>query len=139
MPDSTWVRNKAAFLAATIAVMYVLHGNSRQFWPRIPYLSLRDESIPEHRRLLFNTLLLVTLGQVAAGRLPRARLAARSVSLGLVPILLPLLLGAGHRMLHLHGRAALVYHISLVPALPLVAALLEDGLVCIINRVDQID
>lgn len=65
--------SKLSFVVANILVMIVLHGNSRQFWPKIPYLSLRDESISEHMRLLFNTLLVVTAIQFVPGRLPRQR------------------------------------------------------------------
>lgn len=124
---------KTPFIAANIAVMYVLHGNSKQFWPRIPYLSLQNESIPEHSRLLFNTLLLVTLGQALSGRLPQARVPARIVTMGLLPLLLPLMIGFGHRTLRLQGHRAEVYNLSLVPVLPVVAAALEDQLVKVIE------
>jgi hypothetical protein len=129
-----YLGSKLSFVAANIAVMYVLHGNSRQFWPKIPYLSLRNESIPEHSRLLFNTLVIVTLGQVALKRMPRSRLPARCVTIGLLPTLLPLMIGFGHRRLHLQGHHAEIYNIALVPVLPVVTAVIEDGVVTIIER-----
>lgn len=124
-----WLWNKLPFTAANIFVMIILHGNSRQWWPKIPYLSLRNESIPEHCRLLFNTLALVTLGQAALGRLPRERLRPRAVTLGALPAALPLLIGFGQHGLRLRGTAAERYNLALVPLLPLAAAALEDGLV----------
>lgn len=128
-----FLRRKAAFIGANIVVMYFLHGNSKQFWPKIPYLSLRDESIPEHSRLLFNTLAIVSVGQVALGRMPRLRLPARLVAMGLLPLLLPLMIGFGQRGLQLHGHRAEIYNLSLVPLLPIVAASIEDGIVSIIE------
>lgn len=77
--------NKAGFVVANVAVMVILHGNSRQPWPRIPYLSLRNESEREHARLVFNTLAVVTLGQVLIGRMQRSRLLPRIVSLIALP------------------------------------------------------
>ncbi len=123
---------KIPFMAAMIGVMFVLHGNSRQFWPKIPYLSLRDESIPEHSRLLFNTLAIVTLGQAALGHMPRHRWPARVVVMGLLPILLPLLIGFGHRGLGLRGHHAERYNMLLVLLLPVMATTLEDGLAAVI-------
>ncbi|MFQ3683566.1 MAG: hypothetical protein SNJ51_14975, partial [Roseiflexus sp.] len=63
--------NRLAFIAANVVVMIILHGNSRQWWPKIPCLSLRNESVGEHTRLLFNTLAVVTVAQASIGRLPR--------------------------------------------------------------------
>lgn len=122
-----WLRSKLPFMGANILVMVILHGNSRQFWPKIPYLSLRDESIPEHSRLLFNTLAVVTVGQALLRRLPRARLLPRAVTLAAMPAALPLLVLFGQRVLRLRGQAAETYNLSLVPLLPLGAAALEDG------------
>ena len=127
-----YLLKKVPFMAATIGVMFILHGNSRQFWPKIPYLSLRDESIPEHSRLLFNTLAIVRLGQGALGRLPRPRVPARVVVMGLLPILLPLLIGFGHRGLRLRGHHAERYNMLLVLLLPVAAATIEDAITAII-------
>jgi hypothetical protein len=49
------VLNRLVFIVANVLVMIILHGNSRQWWPKIPYLSLRDESVGEHTRLLFRS------------------------------------------------------------------------------------
>ncbi len=124
-----WLGRKIGFIGANVLVMIVLHGNSRQWWPRIPYLSLRNESVPEHCRLLFNTLTLVTLGQAALRRLPRERWLPRAAVLVAIPAALPLLIGFGHRVLRLRGSAAERYNLALVPLLPVAAAILEDALV----------
>lgn len=123
------IGKKIPFVLSNIGVMVILHGNSKQFWPRIPYFSLRDESIPEHVRLLFNTLLLVTVGQVALGRMPLARVPARLVTMGTIPISLPLLIRFGDTVLRLEEKQAHIYNVSLVLLLPVVAAIIEDGLV----------
>lgn len=117
------------FVAANVLVMVVLHGNSRQWWPKIPYLSLRDESVGEHCRLLFNTLALVTVGQAALGRLPPERWLPRALALVALPASLPLLIFFGRRVLRLRGAAAERYNLSLVPLLPLAAAIGEGALV----------
>lgn len=123
-----YMSKKVPFILSNIAVMYVLHGNSRQFWPKIPYLSLRNESVPEHCRLLFNTLMMVTLGQVSLGRLPWSRMPARLMTMIILPLMLPLLIAFGKRGLRLQGQHAEVYYISLVPVLTVSAAVLDDGL-----------
>lgn len=131
-----YAQKKLPFLAANIAVMYVLHGNSRQFWPKIPYLSLRNESVTEHSRLLFNTLLVVTLGQLATGRLTQPRLSSRLIVMGVMPMLLPLLIAFGQRGLGLYGHKAEVYYISLVPFLTVSSAVLEDSLMLLAEPPD---
>jgi hypothetical protein len=128
---------KTPFVLANIGVMVVLHGNSKQFWPKIPYLSLRDESIPEHSRLLFNTLLLVTLGQLALKRLPTTRIPARVVTMGVLPLSLPLMIGLEHRKLRLASKQARIYHLSLVLFLPIAAAALEEGLVAMTGHAEE--
>jgi hypothetical protein len=117
------------FVLANIIVMIILHGNSRQFWPKIPYLSLRNESVPEHMRLLFNTLAVVTAGQALLGKLPRPRLLPRLAVLLLLPLLLPLLIWFGQHGLRLRGAPAERYNLSLVPLLPIAAVLIEEWLV----------
>lgn len=124
-----WVGRKVAFLAANIFVMIVLHGNSRQWWPKIPYLSLRDESVGEHTRLLFNTLALVTLGQAAIGQLPRERWWPRLAILAGLPAALPGLIWLGPNLLQLRGQAAERYNLSMVPLLPLAGILIEEWLI----------
>lgn len=119
-------QQKRQFVLLNIIVMVILHGNSRQFWPKIPYLSLRNESTSEHCRLLFNTLSLVSLIQFLLGRLQREQWLARLVTIGAIPASLPLLLLFGHKVLGLRGKAAETYHLSLVPILPLAATVLED-------------
>lgn len=119
---------RVAFVAANMLVMIILHGNSRQFWPKIPYLSLRDESIGEHTRLLFNTLAVVTAGQALIGRLPRTRWLARALILGVIPALLPGLIWFGQSGLRLKGVTAERYNLSMVPLLPIAAVALEDWL-----------
>jgi NhaP-type Na+/H+ or K+/H+ antiporter len=122
-----FLKHKAGFGAACIVVMAILHGNSKQFWPKIPYLSLRNESVFEHMRLLFNTFALVSLGQMVLGNLPRAHLPARvAVTVG-TPAVLPLLIGLGS-MVRLRGSTREVYNAVLVLLLPLVAAAVEDQL-----------
>ncbi len=129
--------SKLSFVVANILVMIVLHGNSRQFWPKIPYLSLRDESISEHMRLLFNTLLVVTAIQFVPGRLPRQRWLPRLTVLVALPALLPLLILAGQRILHLKGRNAERYNLTLVPLLPMLAVVLEDALTATMSATDR--
>lgn len=119
---------RAGYVLANMIVMVILHGNSRQFWPKIPYLSLRDESNGEHVRLLFNTLGVTTLLQVAVGGLPRERWLARALTIGVIPALLPALLFVGQRILRLRGPAAEAYNLSMVPLLPIVAVAIEDAL-----------
>lgn len=120
--------NKAGFVVANVAVMVILHGNSRQPWPRIPYLSLRNESEREHARLVFNTLAVVTLGQVLIGRMQRSRLLPRIVSLIALPGALLGLLAFNRRVLRLRGGAEGVFHLLIVLGLPLGAAIAEDAL-----------
>ena len=119
---------RAGYVLANVAVMVILHGNSRQFWPKIPYLSLRDESTAEHTRLLFNTLGVTTLIQAGLGRLPRERWLPRALTLGLIPAALPALLFLSQRVLRLRGPAAEAFNLSLVPILPIAAVAVEDGL-----------
>lgn len=116
------------FVLANIIVMIILHGNSRQFWPKIPYLSLRDESVPEHMRLLFNTLAVVSAGEGLLGALPRRRLLPRAVVLVLLPLALPVLIWFGQHGLRLRDAAAERYNLSLVPLLPIAAVVLEEVL-----------
>lgn len=123
------IANKFAFVLANVFVMVILHGNSRQFWPKIPYLSLRNESIAEHSRLLFNTLAVVTVGQALLGRLPPERRLPRIVVLAALPAALPLLILFGQRVLRLEGEAAERYNLGLVPLLPIGAMILEERLV----------
>lgn len=122
------ILGKTGYVLANVVVMVILHGNSRQFWPKLPYLSLRDESTGEHVRLLFNTLSLTTLFQAALGRLPRSRWLARALTIGVIPALLPALLLLGQRVLGLKGQAAEAYNLSLVPLLPIAAVAVEEAL-----------
>lgn len=122
-----------AFVVANVIVMIILHGNSRQFWPKIPYLSLRNESTLEHARLLFNTLLVVTAGQALIGKLPRERWLPRGIVMAVLPSLLPALIFFGQRVLRLQGEAGERYNLSLVPILPIVAVVLEEVLVDKLN------
>ncbi|GAB4194486.1 MAG: hypothetical protein OHK0022_10520 [Roseiflexaceae bacterium] len=124
----TRLRDRLAFVLGNVLVMIILHGNSRQFWPKIPFLSLRNESIAEHCRLLFNTLAVVTAGQAALGRLPRTRRLPRLVTLAALPLALPALILFGQKVLRLRGRAGETYNLALVPLLPVGAMLLEEGL-----------
>lgn len=119
---------RIGYVLANMVVMVILHGNSKQFWPKIPYLSLRDESTGEHVRLLFLTLGVTTLGQAAVGRLARERWLARVLTIGVIPATLPALLFFGQRVLRLKGQAAEAYNLSLVPLLPIAAVLVEDAL-----------
>lgn len=129
--------NKLMFVIANILVMIILHGNSRQFWPKIPYLSLRDESINEHMRLLFNTLLVVTALEALAGRFPHQRWLPRLAVLVALPTSLPILILAGQRLFRLKGRNAERYNLALVPLLPILAVLLEDALTATILDPDS--
>ena len=122
---------KLGFLLGNVFVMVILHGNSKQFWPKIPFLSLRNESIREHVRLLFNTLAIVTVVQAAIGRLPRERWMPRGIVLGALPASLPLLIFFGQKVLRLKGQKAEAYNLGLVPLLPIGAMLLEDKLTAI--------
>ncbi len=122
------ILGKFGFLLSNVFVMIILHGNSKQFWPKIPYLSLRNESIPEHSRLLFNTLMVVTVGQAALKKLPRERWFPRTIVLGALPAALPLLILFGQKVLRLEGEAAERYNLSMVPLLPIGAIVLEDAL-----------
>ncbi|WP_298482352.1 hypothetical protein [uncultured Chloroflexus sp.] len=121
------------FIVANVIVMIILHGNSRQFWPKIPYLSLRNESTLEHTRLLFNTLLVVTIGQALIGKLPRERWLPRGIVLAALPASLPALIFFGRRVLRLEGDASERYNLSLVPLLPIAATVLEEVLVDKLN------
>ncbi|WP_322822866.1 hypothetical protein [Chloroflexus sp.] len=122
------------FVAANVIVMIILHGNSKQFWPKIPYLSLRNESITEHTRLLFNTMALVTLGQALIGKFPRERWLPRGIVLAVFPALLPALIFFGQRVLRLQGDASERYNLSLVPLLPIAASIVEEVLTAKFNR-----
>lgn len=122
------ILGKLGFVATNVVVMVVLHGNSKQFWPKIPLLSLRNESVGEHVRLIFNTLTITTLLQAATGRLPRARWLPRALTVGLVPAMLPALLFLGHRVLRLKGQAAEVYNLAMVPLLPVAAVAVEEAI-----------
>ncbi|WP_322496446.1 hypothetical protein [Chloroflexus sp.] len=121
------------FIVANVIVMIILHGNSRQFWPKIPYLSLRNESTFEHTRLLFNTLLVVTIGQALIGKLPRERWVPRGIVLAALPASLPALIFFGQQVLRLEGEASERYNLSLVPLLPIAATVLEEVLVDKLN------
>ncbi|MEJ5344438.1 MAG: hypothetical protein WHS83_05970 [Chloroflexus sp.] len=121
------------FVVANVIVMIILHGNSKQFWPKIPYLSLRNESIGEHTRLLFNTMALVTLGQALIGKLPRERWLPRGIVLAVFPALLPALIFFGQRVLRLQGDAGERYNLSLVPLLPIAASIVEEVLTAKFN------
>lgn len=121
------------FVVANVIVMIILHGNSRQFWPKIPYFSLRNESTAEHTRLLFNTLLVVTIGQALIGKLPRERWLPRGIVLAALPASLPALIFFGQRVLRLQGDAGERYNLSLVPLLPIAATVLEEVLVDKLN------
>jgi hypothetical protein len=120
--------SKAGYVLANMVVMVILHGNSRQFWPKVPFLSLRDESNGEHVRLLFNTLGVTTLLQAAIGRLPRERWLARALTVGVIPAALPALLFFGQRVLRLKGSAAETYNLAMVPLLPIAAVAIEEAL-----------
>ncbi|RRR74319.1 MAG: hypothetical protein EI684_07370 [Candidatus Viridilinea halotolerans] len=120
---------KVGYIFANMVVMVILHGNSKQFWPKIPVLSLRDESIGEHVRLLFNTIGVTTVGQAAIGKLPRERWLARALTMGVVPSLLPAIILFGQKILRLKGQRAEIYNLAMVPLLPVAAVVIEDALV----------
>ncbi|NTV65706.1 MAG: hypothetical protein HGA65_19535 [Oscillochloris sp.] len=120
------VLGKVGYVLANMFVMVILHGNSKQFWPKIPYLSLKNESTAEHARLLFNTLGVVTVLQALIGKLPRERWLARGVVLGAMPATLPLVIFVGQKVLRLQGQAAETYNLSMVPILPIAAMIAED-------------
>ncbi|NJN18123.1 MAG: hypothetical protein HC822_18585 [Oscillochloris sp.] len=122
------IGGKIGYIFANVVVMVILHGNSKQFWPKIPYLSLRDESVGEHTRLIFNTLAITTLGQFLLGKLPRERRLPRAIVLAAIPAALPTLIWIGQRGLRLKGKAGEAYNLSLVPLLPIGAMVLEDAL-----------
>lgn len=119
---------KVGFVLANMVVMVILHGNSKQFWPKVPYLSLKNESTAEHARLLFNTLAVVTAFQALLGRFPRERWLARGVVLAAMPASMPAIIFFGQKVLRLRGRAAETYNLSMVPLLPIVAMIAEDKL-----------
>lgn len=123
------LRRKGRFVLANVLTMVILHGNDKQFWPKIPYLSLRDESVSEHRRLLFNTLAVVTVGQVLLGRLGRPRLLPRLLSLVIMPASLPPLIAFGQRLFGERTVGEGLYHLALVLGLPLGVAYWEDYVV----------
>lgn len=124
---------KIGYVLANMLVMVILHGNRKQFWPKIPLLSLRDESVGEHVRLLFNTLSITSLLQVALGQLPRKRWLARLLTIGVIPASLPALILCGQRLLRLQGQSAEVYNLALVPLLPMATLLVEDVLTTQLN------
>ncbi|MFQ3633154.1 hypothetical protein [Roseiflexus sp.] len=129
--------NRLAFIAANVVVMIILHGNSRQWWPKIPCLSLRNESVGEHTRLLFNTLAVVTVAQASIGRLPRERWLPRALTLGVIPALLPGLIWLGQSGLRLKGAIAERYNLALVPILPIAAVVVEDRLAAALSDTDE--
>lgn len=118
--------HKLAYVIANAFVMIALHGNSRQWWPKIPYLSLRDESVSEHQRLLLNTFAIVTLGQALIGQLPRRAWLPRALTAIGLPLALPLLIWIGPHVFRLQGSAAERYNLAMVPLLPIVATITED-------------
>ncbi|MFQ3663796.1 MAG: hypothetical protein SNJ69_15580 [Chloroflexaceae bacterium] len=122
------VLDRVVFVLINVVVMVILHGNSKQFWPKIPYLSLRNESTTEHTRLVFNTLALSTLIQALLGRLPRERWLPRVLVLGVVPAMLPALIFFGQKVLRLQGATAERYNLAMVPLLPIAAIAVEEGL-----------
>jgi hypothetical protein len=122
------VLGKVGYVLANMVVMVILHGNSKQFWPKIPYLSLKNESTGEHARLLFNTLAVVTVLQALLGRLPRERWLGRGVVLAAMPATLPLVIFVGQKVLRLRGQAAETYNLSMVPLLPIAAVVVEDAI-----------
>jgi hypothetical protein len=120
------ILRSSGFILGTMLTMIILHGNSRQFWPKIPYLSLRDESISEHTRLLFNTLTIVSLVQLALGKLPRERWGIRAGIVAGITAALPGLILFGQRVLRLEGQPAEIYNLSMVPLLPIAATVTEE-------------
>ncbi len=131
------VLNRLAFVVSNVVVMIILHGNSRQWWPKIPYLSLRNESVGEHTRLLFNTLAVVTVAQASIGQLPRERWLPRALTLGVIPALLPSLIWLGQSGLRLKGAIAERYNLALVPILPIAAVVVEDRLAAALSDTDE--
>lgn len=130
---SNWP-GKVGYILANVLVMVILHGNSKQFWPKIPYLSLRNESVFEHTRLIFNTLAVVTVIQALLGRLPRERWLPRGAALTAIPAALPLLIAFGQKVLRLRGSKAEVYNLSLVPLLPVAAVVVEDAVAAQVKK-----
>ncbi len=128
---------KTEFVLASIVAMFALHGNTKQFWPKIPYLSLRDESVGEHTRLIFNSFALVTLIQLLLGRLPRERALPRAGAVGVATAALPVLIGLNLRRLKLRAPLFEVYNFALVLLLPLAAAQLEQMLAQTISELDS--
>lgn len=128
---SMWKRAFRVLLmtVANMVVMVALHGNSRQWWPKIPFLSLRNESIAEHSRLLFNMLAVVTAGEAAFGKFSRERRRPRLLMLLALPALLPLLVLFGRHILRLDEKKLEIYYLSMVPILPLGAAIVEEVVV----------
>ncbi len=122
------ILGKLGYLLTNMFVMVILHGNSKQFWPKVPYLSLRDESTGEHMRLLFNTMSLTTVLQTLIGQLPRERWLPRLLTLGVIPASLPVILFFGQRVLRLEGQRAEIYNLSMVPLLPIAAIVVEEAL-----------
>jgi hypothetical protein len=122
------ILGKVGYVLANMVVMVILHGNSKQFWPKIPYLSLKNESTSEHARLLFNTLAVVTAFQAALGRLPRERWLARGAVLAAMPATLPVVIFVGQKVLRLQGQAAETYNLSMVPLLPIAAMAAEEAI-----------
>lgn len=121
---------KVSYVLTNMVIMVILHGNSKQFWPKIPVLSLRDESTGEHVRLLFNTIGVTTVAQAAIGKLPRERWLPRVLTMGVIPSLLPLIIVFGQKVLRLKGQRAEIYNLAMVPLLPVAAVLVEDALAC---------
>lgn len=119
----------AVMTLANMVVMIMLHGNSRQWWPKIPWLSLRDESIAEHSRLLFNMQAVVTAGEAALGKFAPQRRRPRLLLLLALPALLPLLVLFGRHILRLEEKKLEIYYLSMVPILPLAAAIVEEVMV----------
>lgn len=130
-------RPKTEFVLASILAMFALHGNTKQFWPKIPYLSLRDESVGEHTRLIFNSFTLVTLIQLLLGRLPRERALPRAGAIGVATAALPALIGFNLRWLKLRAPYFEIYNFALVLLLPLAAARLEQALAQTISDLDS--
>ncbi|MBK9943390.1 MAG: hypothetical protein IPP13_17425 [Kouleothrix sp.] len=130
-------RPKTEFVLASIVTMFILHGNTKQFWPKIPYLSLHDESVGEHTRLIFSSFTLVTLAQLLLGRLPRARMLPRAGAIGTATVALPALIGLNLKGLRLRAPYFEIYNFALVLLLPLATALLEDATARTIAALDQ--
>ncbi|NTU83797.1 MAG: hypothetical protein HGA45_31230 [Chloroflexales bacterium] len=122
------ILGKIGYVLANMVVMVIFHGNSKQFWPKIPYLSLRNESTGEHVRLLFNTLSVTTLIQGLIGQLPRERWLARALTLGVIPSALPAIIFIGQKVLRLKPPVSEIYNLAMVPLLPVAAVFVEDAL-----------